>query len=104
MAGLPLPIIDRAGEILRHLESQQLTMDEPLKTGGDGISAKQPVARALPEAGGRERFQMSLFSGDPDPALEKIRLRLRSLDVDRMTPIEALLQLSELKRLSEEKS
>jgi DNA mismatch repair protein MutS len=104
MAGLPLPIIDRAGEILRHLESQQLTMHEPQEKGGSGISAKHPPAREVPEAGGRERFQMSLFAGDPDPALEKIRLRLHALDVDRMTPIEALLQLSELKRLSEQKS
>ena len=102
MAGLPLPVIDRATEILQHLESQPLSVDQ--RPGGDGVPAKRPQAGSLPNAGGPERFQMSLFAPEPDPVSEHIMEKLRSLDVDRMTPIEALLTLSELKRILDDKA
>ncbi|MEX2401882.1 MAG: DNA mismatch repair protein MutS [Rhodothermales bacterium] len=107
MAGLPEPVIARAREILRSLESQHLAV-EHLREGsgdgesaaGDGVRAARPVPSAVPDAD-TERFQMSLFEAQPDPVAEALKERLRALDPDRMTPIEALLQLSELRRLLE---
>ena len=106
MAGLPDPVIDRAREILRHLESQHLAVEELHEggdAGGDGIAAPAASASDVPEAGGPERFQMSLFGPEPDPVAEKIKERLREIDPNRVTPIEALLQLTELKRLLDTK-
>ncbi len=45
-------------------------------------------------------FQMTLFSApEPDPIAEEIKEKLNAVDPNRMTPIEALLTLAELKRL-----
>lgn len=99
MAGLPEPVIVRATEILRHLESQHLAVEQLHEApGGDGISAPHTEGAAVPEAD-RERFQLSLFQGQADPIAEELVEKLRAMDPDRMTPIEALLQLSELRRL-----
>jgi len=109
MAGLPEPVIGRAREVLAYLESHQLdpmeagddeAADDGTPTaGGDGIpAAKQATAKAsaqsVPDAE-KGRFQRSLFQADP--ALEEIKADLDDLDPDRMTPVEALLKLSELK-------
>ncbi len=99
MAGLPEPVIARATEILRHLESQHLAVEQ-LHESGDGISAPHASGSSMPEAD-RERFQLSLFQAQPDPVAEELKEKLRAMDPDRMTPIEALLQLNELRRLIE---
>jgi DNA mismatch repair protein MutS len=46
---------------------------------------------------GRE-LQLSIFQLD-DPALERIRDEIQALDIDTLTPVEALLKLNEIKRL-----
>ncbi len=141
MAGLPDPVIDRAKEILRHLEGQHLIVghrdeaargeaaydeaargeaghrdegghpDEGIHRGQAGhgeegasgeIVVPAPDVKGVPDAGGAERFQMSLFGAEPDPVAEKLREKLQGLDPNRMTPVEALLQLAELKRLVDE--
>jgi DNA mismatch repair protein MutS len=109
MAGLPEPVIGRAREVLAYLESHQLDPmeagddeaadDGTATAGGDGVpAAKQATAKAsaqsVPDAE-KGRFQRSLFQADP--ALEEIKADLDDLDPDRMTPVEALLKLSELK-------
>lgn len=106
MAGLPAPVIDRAQEILHHLESQHLAVDklhDRGTTGGDGLAAPSADPADVPGAGGAERFQMSLFAAEPDPVAEKLKESLRAIDPNRITPIEALLQLTELKRVLDEK-
>jgi hypothetical protein len=46
---------------------------------------------------------MSLFgAAEPDPLTEAVREKLRTADPDRMTPIEALLLVSSLRRLADE--
>ena len=49
------------------------------------------------EGMGRE-LQLSIFQLD-DPALERIRDEITSLDIDTLTPVEALIKLNEIKRL-----
>ena len=85
MAGMPKSVIKRANEILVELE----------KTGGDKNLSK-PVAEL---AGSREGLQMSFFQLD-DPVLKQIRDQIAGLDVNNLTPVEALNILNEIKKLS----
>jgi len=78
LAGLPAPVIDRARAVLRLLEGEQLVA---------GLSAD--TVRPMAEA------QLGLFA-DVHPALE----RLRSIDTNEMTPLEALKTLDELARMA----
>lgn len=97
MAGLPEPIILRAKEVLAHLESQQLVVDD---AGGDGVSATPARVDTVPQVDPTSAFQMSLFGADP--AAEELKRKLAALDPNRMTPVEALLALVDLKRLVDE--
>lgn len=117
MAGLPAPVINRAREILAHLESQDLevrsgesgdqetgrenTGDTSGESSGDGVAAKKADADAVPSLEESRANQMNLF-GQPDPVAEELKESLRNVDPDRMTPIEALVKLTELRKLLEE--
>ena len=85
MAGMPKSIVSRAGEILKELESshRRELMNEPVKD----------------LAQHREGFQMSFFQLD-DPVLKQIRDEIANLDVDNLTPLDALNKLNEIKRIS----
>jgi DNA mismatch repair protein MutS len=85
MAGMPRSVVKRANEILSELEH----------TGGDTKLSK-PVAEL---AGGREGLQMSFFQLD-DPVLKQIRDQIADLDINNLTPVEALNKLNEIKKLS----
>ena len=85
MAGMPKSVVKRANEILSELE----------KTGGEKNLSK-PVADL---AGGREGLQMSFFQLD-DPVLKQIRDQIADLDINNLTPMEALNKLNEIKKLS----
>jgi DNA mismatch repair protein MutS len=111
MAGLPPSVVVRAREILAHLEGEERsevrgprsdTGDGAARSGGgDGAAAAARVSRPTAHAGEvapAAQFQMPLFAA-PDPALERLRDALAAVDTDRLTPIEALLKLAELKRL-----
>ena len=102
MAGLPDMVIKRAEEILANLESHTLDVSHD----GNG-AVKQTAAKkkaAMQTAGNMESQeqlpQMTLFGSQVDPNTETILNKLDASDPERMTPIEALLLLSELKRLS----
>lgn len=79
LAGVPTPIIDRAREILQNLERGELT------EAGLPRLAQSRQSRGAPE-------QLPLF---PD-AEGRLRAELAALDVERMTPIEALMKLQKL--------
>ena len=85
MAGMPRSVVKRANEILKELE----------RTGGEKNLSK-PVGDL---ASGREGLQMSFFQLD-DPILKQIRDQIAGLDIDQLTPIEALNKLNEIKKLS----
>ncbi len=85
MAGMPRSVVRRASEILEELEKshQKHTLTKPV-----GDLASQ-----------REGFQTSIFQLD-DPVLKQIRDEIRNLDVDNLTPIEALNKLNEIKKIT----
>jgi DNA mismatch repair protein MutS len=77
LAGLPAPVVERANSVLHRLE------------GEHRVVPGSPPPPPDPE-------QLALFGGPPplDPALEE----LRSLQLDRLTPLEALNRLADLQR------
>jgi DNA mismatch repair protein MutS len=81
LAGMPKSIVERAKIILADLEGKQTN-----KAG-----ALQSVAQ-------REGLQLSFFQLD-DPVLEQIRNEVKALDINNITPIDALNKLSEIKKL-----
>lgn len=85
MAGMPKSVVKRSNEILEELE----------KTGGEKNLSK-PVGEL---AGQREGLQMSFFQLD-DPVLKQIRDQIIDLDINNLTPVEALNILNEIKKLS----
>ena len=85
MAGMPGSVINRANKILQELEQSQ-----------GSHSLAKPVA-GLGEK--REGLQLSFFKLD-DPVLKQIRDQIETLDIDNLTPVEALNKLNEIKKLS----
>ncbi|MCC6938323.1 MAG: DNA mismatch repair protein MutS [Flavobacteriales bacterium] len=92
MAGMPKSVVDRAKKVLAHLERSHAG---DLGDGNtDGASSKSVSVKGL----SREP-QLSFFQLD-DPALQGIRDQLNDLDIDTLTPVEALLKLNEIKRMA----
>jgi DNA mismatch repair protein MutS len=85
IAGMPHSIVKRAEVILKELERDN---------SGVGTAAK-PTADI---AGSREGMQLSFFQLD-DPVLSQIRDELLGLDVNNLTPIEALNKLNDIKKI-----
>ena len=81
LAGMPRAVVRRAGEILADLEG-----------GGERAPRRTGGRRAAPVAA-PPQFQLSLF-GAPDPVVEE----LRALDVESLSPLEAITKLYELKQ------
>lgn len=89
IAGIPPSIVKRAEQVLRQLE----TMD-------DGKTNVEKISKADVNKIGKHRdgYQMSIFQLD-DPLLSQIRERILGLDIDNLTPLQALTLLHELKSL-----
>ncbi|WP_418698952.1 DNA mismatch repair protein MutS [Bacteroides sp.] len=85
MAGMPKSIVKRASDILKQLETDNRQQ---------GISGK-PMAEVGETRGG---MQLSFFQLD-DPILCQIRDEILNLDVNNLTPLEALNKLSDIKRI-----
>ena len=85
MAGMPPSVIKRANEILSELESSD---------------QRQSLSKPVGEIGAhREGYQLSIFQLE-DPVLKQIRDQIKKIDIDNLTPIEALNKLNEIKRLT----
>jgi DNA mismatch repair protein MutS len=102
MAGLPAVVIERAKEILKNLESHSLDITNDNGTLEEG--AKKQKAAVKKTAKNLEKqeqiMQPSLFQTQLDPAVEMLLDKLEACDPNRMTPIESLMLVSELKKLA----
>ena len=84
LAGMPKSIVKRANIILNQLETD---------------NRQQGIAKPTAEiASNREGFQLSFFQLD-DPVLSQIRDEILHIDVDNLTPLEALNKLNEIKKI-----
>jgi len=83
MAGMPRSVVSRAGEILKELEQSH-----------EKKELTKPIADL---AGHREGIQLSIFQLD-DPVLKQIRDEILDLDINNLTPVEALNKLYNIKK------
>ena len=81
MAGMPQQVINRANKVLKKLEQSH---------SSEEITGKLESAAS--------EMQLSFFHLD-DPLLEEIREEILTLDINTLTPVEALMKLNEIKRL-----
>ncbi len=84
MAGMPKSVVKRSNDILKQLENN------------NNNSIAKPIADI---AENREGFQLSFFQMD-DPILKQIREEIAELDINNLTPVEALNKLNDIKKLS----
>ncbi|MBM3492749.1 MAG: DNA mismatch repair protein MutS [Armatimonadetes bacterium] len=92
MAGIPPPVVERAREILRGLERNGAGKD----TVGQASRRQSQVESEAAVQEKRKRIQLTLFELEENPVIEE----LRSIDTTTITPIEALVKLSDLQRRS----
>ena len=84
MAGMPKFVLDRANEMLKHLEQTH--------------SSEELVEKSKSVNGKNSKMQLSFFQLD-DPVLENIRDEIQNIDIDTLTPVEALMKLNEIKKM-----
>jgi DNA mismatch repair protein MutS len=87
MAGLPRSVIERAREILTNLEANELSPNQMPKL------AKRNAGRDV------DRNQVTLF---PPTEISLLAKELKSIDLNKLTPLEALIKLNELKKMLED--
>jgi len=84
MAGMPQSIVKRANNILKQLETD---------------NRKQGISKPIKDIKeNREGYQLSFFQLD-DPVLSQVRDEIKSLDVNNLTPMEALNKLNDIKKI-----
>ncbi|WP_266203873.1 DNA mismatch repair protein MutS [Pontibacter kalidii] len=87
MAGMPNNVVLRADEIMHHLEKEKVSEQAP-----------QQKMKSAPKS----NYQLSMFELH-DPQLARVKELMEQLDINTITPVEALLKLNELKLLLQDK-
>ncbi|MEM6783577.1 MAG: DNA mismatch repair protein MutS, partial [Bacteroidota bacterium] len=97
MAGLPKPVIARAKHVLAHLEAHDVAAEmQGPRPSGDGalpsaLTPRMPAPDLAPPAA----------YAAPDPVASRLLDTLDAVDPNRLTPIEALMKLAELKQIAD---
>ncbi len=90
MAGMPPSLIDRANEVLQQLESKHVDESE------NNISPKANNMAANVKQLSIPKMQLSIFDAHSE-TFDEIRRMLNEIDINRLTPVEALMKLNEIK-------
>lgn len=100
MAGMPRTIVQRASEILANLETVYGNNDVSAGTPMPQRKRRQqPSSKQVAEVAGQGSVQLSMFQLD-DPVLIQIRDQIKGLDINSLTPLEALNKLNEIKKIA----
>jgi len=83
MAGMPKSVVERAKVIMKRLEKAHSSKEE--------VSNQEKLSQ--------DDMQLSFFQLD-DPILESIRGEIQDLDINSLTPVEALMKLNEIKKMT----
>ncbi len=87
IAGMPRSIVKRAKTVLKELEADNANV---------GSAVKKPDVSNVAQS--REGMQLSFFQLD-DPVLSQVRDEILNLDINNLTPVEALNKLNEIKKI-----
>lgn len=102
MAGMPKSIVDRATDILHSLEqvygNNEIVPSGNLRKRGRKQASQLSVAEAVEKADSSS-IQLSMFQMD-DPVLIQIRDQIKGIDINSLTPLEALNKLNEIKKIA----
>ncbi|WP_417013296.1 DNA mismatch repair protein MutS [Alistipes sp.] len=99
MAGMPATVVSRAEEILKNLVKVYGT-DEIVPSRSPKERGRKPsVKDAVEEADKGVSMQLSMFQLE-DPVLVQIRDQIKDLNIDALTPLEALNKLNEIKKIA----
>ena len=100
MAGMPASVVSRADEILKNLVKVYGT-DEIVPSKSPKLRGRKQasVKDAVEESDKGASMQLSMFQLD-DPVLVQIRDQIKGLDIDSLTPLEALNKLNEIKKIA----
>ena len=90
LAGMNKNIVNRADEVLKILENAGAS--------ATGIKSSNAPVESIKNAKSEQGYQLSIFQLD-DPVLSEIRDEIKGLDVNNMTPMEALNKLAEIKKI-----
>ncbi len=90
MAGMPPKLIERANEVLQQLESKQVDTVE-----GTSMSATEHLNNNVKKLS-TPKMQLSIFDAHSE-TFDEIRRMLEHIDINRLTPVEALMKLNEVK-------
>ena len=100
MAGMPASVVARADEILRNLElvygNNEIVPSRSLKDRG---KRSAHAVKEAAESGMPQNVQLSMFQLD-DPVLVQIRDQIKGIDINALTPLEALNKLNEIKKIT----
>ncbi len=109
LAGMPQQVLQRAESMLVQLESSHELTEEgtsrlrsksnELRSNLDGTASKSDGNTKKSISPNLEDMQLSFFQLN-DPVLENIREELVSIDINTLTPVEALMKLNEIKKLT----
>ena len=96
MAGMPPALIDRANEILKQLEDKHVDEENEMveKVASPKVGKTETNMKKLSAA----RMQLSIFDAHSE-TFDEIRKMLETIDINRLTPVEALMKLNEIKGL-----
>jgi DNA mismatch repair protein MutS len=89
LAGMPAQVVKRAENVLKDLEASHANVGS-----GSKAKASKPAVQAI-----AQDVQLSFFALN-DPVLQQIHDELVSTDINSLTPVEALLKLNEIKKLT----
>ena len=86
LAGIPNQVLIRASELLSELEQTRSAVDR---------------RKTMAKSDSKSVYQLNMFQA-PDPRMEQLKKELQSLDINELSPIEALLKLQAIKKISDE--
>jgi DNA mismatch repair protein MutS len=92
LAGMPNSVVNRANEVLAVLENSSRGENHSKNQNKEIKTSKKALSKTSDKG-----VQLSFFQLD-DPVLEQIRDEIKNLDINTLTPVEALMKLNEIKK------
>lgn len=98
LAGMPRAIVNRADQVLHQLEQANRRTSQPVDAGTPAASVDTDARATLSALDSTPGMQLSFFQLD-DPVLEQVRDEILGIDINNLTPLEALTKLNDIRSI-----